>query len=166
MCSIKILNMQPEHWLAVSSIYQQGLESGLATFQTETPSYEQWDNSHLKQLRFVASNDKHEILGWVAVSAISSRPVYRGVLEHSIYIANEAKGNGVGKALLSHLIIQSEKQGIWMLMASVFPENTASIRLHEKLGFRKVGYREKIARHSHNNEWRDTWLYERRAQDI
>lgn len=164
MDDIRIAKMQSSDWPQVSAIYQQGLDSGLATFQTEVPSYEQWNQSHLEQLRYVALNAHDSILGWVAVSAVSSREVYRGVLEHSVYIANEAKHQGVGHALMSHLISESERQGYWTLMASVFPENTASTHLHEKLGFRKIGRREKIA--CHQGIWRDTWLYERRSKIV
>lgn len=161
---LRIVNMLPEHWSSVCAIYQQGLDSNLATFQTEVPSYDEWHKSHLDDLRYVAIDSSQTVLGWVAVSSVSSREVYQGVLEHSLYIANDAKSQGVGQSLLSHLITQSEAKGYWTLMASIFPENSASIRVHEKLGFRKIGYREKIAKH--HGQWRDTWLYERRSKMV
>ncbi|CAG9000775.1 MAG: Putative phosphinothricin acetyltransferase YwnH [Candidatus Celerinatantimonas neptuna] len=157
----QITPMIHHHWEQVSTIYQQGLDSRMATFQTEVPTYTDWDRSHLDTLRYVAQTSDQTILGWVAVSQVSSRKVYQGILEHSIYIADKAKGQGVGRALLAYLIDQSEQSGCWTLMASIFPENTASIKLHERLGFRKIGVREKIARH--HGVWRDTWLYERRS---
>lgn len=161
MTDYTIMPMQAAHWPQVAEIYQQGLDSRLATFQTEVPEFADWDKGHLQQLRYVALNADQRVLGWVAVSAVSSRPVYRGVLEHSIYVGDHAKHQGIGKALMSHLIEQSEEQGIWTLMSSVFPENRASIRLHESLGFRKIGVREKIAQL--DGKWRDTWMFERRS---
>lgn len=152
--------MTPADWPAVSSIYAEGIASGNATFETEVPSWEKWDTSHVPSPRLVARDDSG-ILGWAALSRASSRAVYAGVGEVSIYIAGRARGKGVGNALMKELVAQSERAGFWTLQASVFPENEASVRLHERHGFRVVGRRERIARQG--GRWRDTVLLERRA---
>lgn len=147
-------------WSQVSSIYQQGIDTGNATFQLDIPNWSDWNIGHLPTCRIVAEVD-NEILGWAALSPVSSRCVYRGVAEVSIYVANRSFGKKIGTKLLDKLISESEKNGIWTLQAGIFPENKASLRIHEKLGFRKVGYREKIGRM--NGIWRDTILLERRS---
>ena len=152
--------MTPADWPAVSSIYAEGIASGNATFETEVPSWEKWDTSHVPSPRLVARDDSG-ILGWAALSRASSRAVYAGVGEVSIYIAGRARGKGVGNALMKELVAQAERAGFWTLQASVFPENEASVRLHERHGFRVVGRRERIARQG--GRWRDTVLLERRA---
>lgn len=153
--------MTEADWPAVSSIYAQGMLTGNATFQQEVPDWERWNHGHLPDLRYVADSAAGKLLGWVAVSPCSARPVYRGVVEISVYVAADARGTGVGSALLAHLIGESERLDYWTLNASIFPENTASIRLHEKCGFRRVGRRERLGRL--NGVWRDVYLYERRS---
>jgi len=151
--------MTAEDWPSVSSIYAEGIASGNATFETVVPTWEKWDASHVPSPRLVA-RDESGILGWAALSRVSSRAVYSGVGEVSIYIAESARGKGVGTALMKRLIAESESAGFWTLQASVFPENEASVRLHERHGFRVVGRRERIAQQ--NGRWRDTVLLERR----
>lgn len=156
--------MNEQDWPEVAQIYRQGIETGRATFQSEIPEYKAWNAEHLPVCRFVAEADG-KVTGWAALSGVSSRCVYRGVAEVSIYIAEEARGNGVGQKLLSYLIAESEKAGIWMLQSGIMEDNTASLRLHEKCGFRKVGYREKIGRDC-KGQWRSTVLMERRSSTV
>ena len=141
--SIHIAQMKEGDWSAVSLIYRQGIETGLATFEQEVPAWDYWDQHHIDSCRFIAKNGK-KIVGWAALSAVSSRCVYGGVAEVSVYVAAEARGNKIGERLLSQLILESEEQGYWTLQSGIFPENVASIRMHEKLGFRKIGYKERI----------------------
>lgn len=146
----------------VSQIYQEGIATGHATFQTEAPSWETWDKDHLKVARFVAVNGANKVVGWAALTPVSGRCVYAGVAEVSIYVQEAAQGQGLGKRLLGQLITGSEKENIWTLQAGIFPENHASIKLHESCGFRQVGFREKIGKM--NGVWRDTLLLERRSK--
>lgn len=155
--------MLAEDWQSVEEIYKQGIETGNATFQQNTPDWDEWDKGHVNLCRFVAVSDG-EIIGWAALSPVSSRCVYGGVAEVSIYISNKAKGQKVGTKLLGYLITESEKNNFWTLQSGIFPENTASIRLHESLGFRMIGYREKIG--CMNGIWRDTVLMERRSTKV
>jgi L-amino acid N-acyltransferase YncA len=148
---------------AVLEIYRQGILTGNATFETEAPSWEKFTAGHLPHSRLVA-RDGTGVLGWAALSAVSSRCVYGGVAEVSIYIAESSRGRGIGRALLEELIRQSERNGIWTLQAGIFPENTASIRLHKRYGFREVGRRERIGKLG--DEWRDTVLLERRSKTV
>ncbi|MBD3109248.1 N-acetyltransferase family protein [Bacillus sp. AGMB 02131] len=158
--SIIIDKMFAEDWDSVSSIYEEGILTGNATFQETVPSWEEWDENHLKGLRFVARvNGK--VLGWTALSAISSRCVYKGVAEVSVYISKDARGMGIGSRLLERLIEQSEEKGYWTLQSGIFPENEASLQLHKKYGFIVVGKREKIGKL--NGVWRDVLLLERRS---
>ena len=152
--------MQPPDASAVLEIYRMGLDTGNATFETEVPSWSDWDSRHLKHSRFVYAENER-ISGWIALSPISTRHVYRGVAEVSIYIASDSRGKGIGTALMEKLIVSSEEQGIWSLFSSVFPENSATLRLHEKFGFRIIGRRERIAQL--HGIWRDTLLLERRS---
>jgi L-amino acid N-acyltransferase YncA len=145
----------------VRSIFEEGIASGLATFETEAPSWEDWDGAHSGGL--VAEEDG-EVVGWAALSPYSSRPCYAGVAEESVYVAAQARGRGVGRALLGALVDMSEQAGIWTLQAGVFPENRASVTLHLGCGFRAVGLRERIGRL--NGEWRDVLLLERRSEVI
>ena len=158
---LSIRSMTPEDWPAVARIYQEGMDTNLATFQTECPSWEEWNAAHLPQCRLVAVADG-AVAGWVALSAVSSRCVYAGVAEVSIYIGAEARGAGVGKALLTALIPASEEAGFWTLQSGIMENNAASIALHSSCGFRQVGYREKIGQ-DRNGVWRNTVLMERRS---
>ncbi len=156
-----ITPMQPSDWPEVEKIYQDGIDTDQASFETQTPSWEAWDQGHLTTPRLVAKDGEGSIQGWAALSPVSKRPVYSGVAEVSIYIDVKLAGQGIGKKLLSELIQQSETTGLWMLQAVTFPENEASVRLHESLGFRLVGRREKIAQQ--HGVWRDTVMLERRS---
>lgn len=149
-----------DDWEAVRNIYQQGIDTGNATFQTSAPEWDAWDAGHLPHCRLLAHRGE-EVLGWAALSRVSAREVYAGVAEVSIYIADQARGQGVGDALLGRLIAESEQNGIWTLQAGVFPENRASLALHGKHGFRVVGTRERVGRL--HGQWRDTVLLERRS---
>ncbi|HEX6686205.1 MAG TPA: GNAT family N-acetyltransferase [Candidatus Limnocylindrales bacterium] len=148
----------------VLRIYQEGIDTGQATFETRAPSWEEFDSRRLPDHRFLATDAgaQGRVLGWVAVSAVSSRPAYSGVVEHGVYIDPAARGRGVGTALLDRLIASTEAAGIWTIQAAIFPENEASLALHRKAGFRVVGRRERIARH--HGRWRDTILLERRSR--
>ncbi|MEJ5962935.1 GNAT family N-acetyltransferase [Pedobacter immunditicola] len=158
---MQIVEMLPSYWDDVKLIYQQGIATKQATFQTEAPSWEEWDKSHIPAFRYIAIiNDT--IAGWAALTPVSSRCVYAGVAEVSVYIHEDYRGKGVGKSLLQKLITETEKANIWTLQAGIFPENLSSITLHEKLGFRQVGYREKIGKM--DGVWRDTILLERRSK--
>jgi len=158
--SVTLRPMTAADWPAVRRIYEEGIATRLATFETEAPDWEKWDTSHRPDCRFVAVYDG-EVAGWAALSLVSARHVYRGVAEVSIYIAEFAQGKGVGKYLLQSLIQASEEAGIWTLQAALFPENTASKGLHESCGFRVIGRRERIAQL--DGEWRDTIILERRS---
>jgi L-amino acid N-acyltransferase YncA len=156
-----ITAMRADDWEQVRAIYQEGIETGQATFQTEAPEWAEWDAGHLTTMRLVARNDEG-VLGWAALGPSSKRACYAGVAEVSVYIAAAARGQGIGNALMATLIAEAERQGIWTLWSSVFPENTASIRLHLQHGFREVGRRERIAKL--HGVWRDTVLLERRSR--
>ena len=150
-----------EHdWGEVSDIYQQGIISGNATFETSIPSWQQWDGSHLQHSRIIAIL-QDQIAGWAALSPVSGRCVYGGVAEVSVYVANMHEGKSIGSNLLTQLVNISEQNGIWTLQSGIFPENKGSIRIHEKNGFRTIGYREKIGKM--NGVWRDILLMERRS---
>lgn len=155
--------MKDEDWEAVRSIYQEGIAAGNATFETETPEWEIWNNSHLHSCRFVARKEG-QVVGWAALSPVSTRCVYAGVAEVSIYVAASVRGKGVGKALFCALIEESERQGIWTLQAGIFPENETSIGLHKACGFREVGHRERIGQMK--GVWRDVILMERRSKVV
>jgi L-amino acid N-acyltransferase YncA len=158
-----IREMRPEDWPSVRRIYLEGIASRNATFETEAPSWERWDANHHRFARLIIEVN-NQVAGWAALSAVSARHVYSGVAEVSVYVSSDARGNGFGKTLLAGLIEQSEKNDIWTLQASIFPENTASIELHRKFGFREVGRRERIAKL--HNVWRDTVLFERRSMRV
>jgi L-amino acid N-acyltransferase YncA len=148
---------------AVLAIYQTGIDEGDATFETSAPGWDEFDRSKLADHRFVAV-DESGVLGWVAVVPVSDRCVYGGVVEHSVYVAREARGRGVGLALLDVLIASTEAAGIWTIQSGVFPENTASVALHRAAGFREVGRRERIGKH--HGRWRDVVLIERRSSNV
>lgn len=161
--TISIEPMKAEDWPTVRAIYQQGINTGDATLETSAPEWQVWDRNHLDGCRLVARN-KEGIGGWAALSRVSIRDVYSGVCEVSIYIAPEIRGSGVGELLLNALIRESEQHGIWTLEAKIFPENTASIKLHHSCGFRIVGYRERIGQRS--GIWRTIVLMERRSRAV
>ena len=155
--------MAPQDWDAVRRIYRQGIATGEATFETEAPEWERWDSAHLEHCRLVA-REAGAAMGWAALSPVSARRVYRGVAEVSVYVAERARGRGMGLALLEALVAESERRGIWTLQASIFPENIASLELHRKCGFRVVGRRERIA--ELKGVWRDVMLLERRSDVV
>lgn len=154
--------MRAGDWDAVRAIYLEGIASGDATFETDAPAWEEWDAAHATEARLVARDDSGRIVGWAALARVSKRAVYAGVAEHSVYVAADARGLGAGRALLEALIAQAEAAGIWTLVAGIFPENVASLRLHERCGFRLVGRRERIGKM--DGRWRDTLLLERRSR--
>lgn len=155
--------MRDEDWGEVRRIYLEGIATAQATFETEAPSWESWNSSHLPFGRLVARAGE-TLKGWAALSAVSGRCVYAGVAETSIYVGHNLRGQGIGSALLEALIPISESNGIWTLQAGIFPENVASVRLHKRFGFREVGRRERIGKM--NGVWRDTLLLERRSPVI
>ncbi len=150
-------------WPKVSEIYADGIVSGYATFETTVPSYSDWDQAHLEQCRLVV-HQKEDVLGWAALSPVSSRCVYGGVAEVSVYIGKNNRGLGLGSLLMKALIRQSEAIGLWTLQSGIFPENLGSIRLHEKLGFRYIGKREKVGKL--HGQWKDNLLFERRSKTV
>ena len=160
---MKIDPMQADDWEDVRRIYVEGIKTGNATFQQEPPSWEEWDKSHLLQCRFVARS-QGKVIGWVALSPTSSRCVYAGVAEVSIYVDQRHLGIGVGSRLMHQLIEASEQHGFWTLQSGIFPENKASLELHKKFGFREVGRREHIGQM--NGIWRDVILLERRSKVV
>lgn len=155
--------MNPGDWEQVRSIFREGIATGHTTFENDAPSWEKWDAGHLKFARLVArKGDK--VLGWAALSPVSNRDAYRGVAELSVSVKEENRGQGIGRALLEALIEESERNEIWTLQAAIFPENTASVKLHLRCGFREVGRRERIGKL--NGSWRDTLLFERRSRTV
>jgi L-amino acid N-acyltransferase YncA len=151
-------------WPEIEQIYREGIRTGEATFNTEAdvpPTAEAWFASKLPGLTFVAVDENETVLGWIALTAVSKRRVYAGIAELSVYVAQDAWGQGVGRALLEHEIMASEAAGIWTLQATIFPTNEVSVRLHQRVGFRLVGRRERSAQL--NGVWRDTVLLERRS---
>ena len=161
--SVKIRSMKPADWVAVSKIYAEGISTGFATFEKEIPTYESWDSAHMKACRLIAIKE-NEILGWAALSPVSSRCVYGGVGEVSVYVAQNSRGMGVGKLLMEGLIAESEKEGLWTLQSGIFPENNGSIKLHEEVGFRYIGKRERVGKL--DGDWKDNVLYERRSKIV
>jgi phosphinothricin acetyltransferase len=158
---VAIAALGPGDWDDVARIYAEGIATGLATFETEVPSWQVWDDAHLPGHRFIARDDGRAA-GWAALAPVSSRCVYAGVAEVSVYVAAAARGRGVGTALLSALVASSEAGGVWTLEAGILPENDASVRMHERCGFRVVGRRERLGRM--DGEWRDVLLLERRSR--
>lgn len=163
---MRVRELRPEDWPAVEEIYRQGIEDGEATFETQTPSWDEFDAAKVPAPRLVAEDDDGRIVGWAAASRVSSRAAYRGVIEHSVYVDRDVRGRGVGALLLAAFIDGAEAAGYWTIQSSVFPENVASLRAHERTGFRVVGRRERIARSlvgPRAGQWRDTVLIERRS---
>lgn len=157
---MEILSINKNHYSDIAAIYQQGINTGMATFETSVPSWESWNENKLYHSRLIAFEDK-EALGWAALSKVSSRCVYGGVAEVSIYVSENHRGKGVGKILMENLIKESEANGIWTLQSGMFPENEATIALHKIFGFRIIGYREKIGKLG--GEWKDSVIMERRS---
>jgi phosphinothricin acetyltransferase len=151
--------MSSADWPAVERIYAQGLATGVATFETDVPSWEDWDTTHLPEPRLVAG-DEVAVVGWIAVSRVSRRGVYAGVVEHSVYVDEDARGRGVGRALLEALVAVAPRHGIWTIQTSIIASNEASLALHAAAGFRVVGRRERIAQR--DGVWHDTVLLELR----
>lgn len=156
--------MREADWPAVATIYGEGIATNDATLEREVPSWGAWDAGHRAACRFVAIRDG-EILGWIALSDYSSRGVYRGVAWESVYVTERARGTGVGRALLAHLIAASETAGVWTLLAGIQVENVASLALHERAGFRRIGVQERVGRDP-TGRWRDVVLLERRSSTI
>ncbi|WP_316930943.1 GNAT family N-acetyltransferase [Epilithonimonas caeni] len=163
MENFTIKALKSNHNKEILDIYKLGIETNNATFNTTVPTWEEWDKGHLKHSRLVVKTDD-KIVGWIALSPVSSRCNYSGVAEVSVYIHPAFGGLGFASKLMEMMIPESENNGIWTLQSSIFPENEASIKLHEKFGFRKVGYREKISKM--NGVWRDTILLERRSPNL
>jgi phosphinothricin acetyltransferase len=162
--AVRVTAMLPEHAEQVLAIYQLGIDSGDATFETTAPIWEAFDASRLPEHRLVAVDDDGRVLGWAAVVPVSDRCAYAGVVEHSVYVHPDAQGQGVGSALLNALLASTDAAGIWTVQSGVFPENTASLALHAKAGFRIIGTRERIGRH--HGRWRDVVLIERRSPTV
>ena len=152
-----------QHYPSVKKIYEQGLATGNSTFQTSAPEWEEWDSSHVTNSRIVGIENE-VVIGWAALTPVSGRCVYAGVAEVSVYVAESFRGKGYGTTLLDALIQESEKNNLWTLQAGIFPENVSSIKMHQTLGFREVGYREKIGQLK--DVWRDTVLLERRSNKV
>ena len=158
--TLSVEQMRAEHWPAVERIYAEGLATGNASFETETPSWEEFRAGHLPGY-LLAALDADTVVGWAVLSPVSDRCAYQGVAEDSVYVAEPARGCGVGRTLLTELIRRAESAGIWTVQAGIFPENTASIALHHACGFRTVGLRERLGRRE--GVWRDVLLLERRG---
>lgn len=163
MEDIVIEEMTEDSWINVARIYESGIATKNATFEKQAPDWDSWNNAHRKDCRLVAKINKR-IVGWAALSNVSSRCVYSGVAEVSVYIDYEYRGKGIGDKLMDSLIKESETQGIWTLQAGIFPENTGSLRLHHKHGFRTIGIKERIGKM--DDKWRDVALLERRSKII
>jgi phosphinothricin acetyltransferase len=159
----EIRALTPADWPAVERIYAEGIATGDATFETEPPTWGEFDQGRLPGHRLVAV-EGGEVVGWVALSPTSRRPCYAGVVEHSVYVAEGARGRGIGKALMRELIAGADAAGLWTIQTSVFPENERTLELHRALGFRIVGRRERVAQLG--GAWRDTILLERRSPHV
>ncbi len=165
MNEVYVRLLHPGDWPRVREIYAQGIATGHATFETRAPDWEEWNAEHVPSCRLVAEDRRHEgVLGWAALSPVSGRCVYGGVGEVSVYVAEGARGRGVGTLLLQALVAASEEAGFWTLQAGIFPENVGSVRLHEGCGFRIVGTRERLGMLA--GAWRDVLLMERRSSRI
>ncbi|MBB6370172.1 GNAT family N-acetyltransferase [Chryseobacterium shigense] len=160
----ELREMLPGDEKRVLEIYRQGLEGGISTFETEVPTVEAWNMEYFNDCRWVLENESNEIVGWCALKPVSKRECYKGVAEVSIYFENSYQGKGLGSVLLKKLILDSENHGFWTLQASIFPENEASVKFHQKNGFRTVGVRKKIGKL--NGQWKDVILMEKRSEII
>lgn len=166
--TLTIRSMRAEDWPTVERIYQEGIDTGNATFEASPPSWEDFDRSKIADPRLVAERDG-EVVGWAAASRSSSRCVYEGVIEHSVYVAADERGRGSGRVLLDAFVTAAEAAGIWTVESGVFPENEASMALHRSLGFREIGRRERVGKMGfgpYAGEWRDVVLIERRSPVI
>ncbi|CAN5293640.1 GNAT family N-acetyltransferase [soil metagenome] len=155
-------------WPEVERIFREGIATGHATFESDPPTWDRFDAGKVAHSRLVAVDDAGAVLGWVAASPVSSRAVYAGVVEHSVYVSDVARGRGVGGALLGAFLASAEARGVWTVQSNIFPENSASLALHARFGFREIGRRERIARMTYGpmaGVWRDTILLERRAPE-
>ncbi len=162
---MRVKSLETGDWDALRKVYVEALATGEATFETAAPTQAEWDAGHLSFGRIGAyAVPEERLIGWAALSSVSKRQAYAGVAEVSVYVATAARGKGVGRALLQALILESERNGIWTLQASIFPENVASLRLHQSLGFRTVGQRERISKLQ--GVWRNTVILERRSKII
>ena len=161
--AIEIRDLRPGDWPKVAGIYEDGIRTRNATFETAVPAWEEWDAAHLPRPRLVAV-EGGAVVGWAALASASGRACYAGVAEDSVYVARGSEGRGIGSALLGALITAADGSGIWTIQTSIFPENPASLALHLRCGFRVVGVRERIARL--DGVWRDTLLLERRAGSV
>jgi phosphinothricin acetyltransferase len=159
-----VVPMTAEHASAVIEVYRLGIDTGHATFETEPPTWAAFDAGRLPAHRFVALAADGRVAGWVACSAVSERCVYAGVVEHSVYVHPDFRGQGVGRLLLERFLADTDAAGVWTVQSGVFPENRASLALHERAGFRVVGTRERIGRH--HGRWRDVVLLERRSPTV
>jgi len=155
--------MTTDDWPAVRTIYEEGIATGNATFQSSAPSWEDWNSEHVPKCRLVAT-EAGRVIGWAALSPVSSRCVYKGVAEVSVYVAAQARGRGIGLRLLKELVLVSERNGFWTLQAGVFPENAPSVAVHQRCGFRVVGIRERLG--EMDGRWRDVLLLERRSSTV
>lgn len=164
MTSIRL--MTEADWPQVEEIFAAGIAGGEATFETTTPTWEQFDTGKITDARLVATSEDGTVVGWAAASPVSARAAYQGVIEHSVYVHPDAHGHGIGRLLLDAFITAADDAGYWTIQSSIFPENTVSLRLHETAGFRTIGTRERVARSQlgpHAGTWRDTVLVERRS---
>ncbi len=164
-----VLPLDAEHWAAVEAIYQAGIDTGHATFEAAPPTWDAFDAAKLPTQRHVAVAHDGRVLGWAAASGVSDRCVYAGVVEHSVYVDPAIRGHGVGRLLLDALIVSTEEAGIWTIQSGIFPENTTSLRLHEHVGFRTVGNRQRVGRMVYGpmaGRWRDVLLIERRSARV
>ena len=157
-----IREMNIKDWEQMKAIYLQGIETGVATFNTESPSYEEWNSEHIDSCRFVYV-DGEKVVGWVALSPISSRCIYSGCAEMSVYIDNDFQGRGIGTELVKRLLREAQEQEYWSILSSVISINSASIALHKKCGFREIGYRERIAK-DRFGKWQNVTLFELRLE--
>ena len=163
IADVRVEALTAADWVAVSAIYAEGIETRNATFETEVPTWDEWDAAHLVEARLVARRDG-EVVGWAALSPVSGRCCYRGVVENSVYVARGAQSQGVGRALLNELVRLADEAGFWTIQTGVFPENPASLQLHLSCGFRVVGVRERLGRL--DGVWRDVVFLDRRSKDI
>lgn len=161
--NINIRTFKKQDWASVSKIYAQGIATGIATFETEVPSFKVWNKKFITKCRLVAEVN-NEVVGFAVLSQVSKREVYKGVAEVTVYVAEKVRGKGIGKLLLEALVNESEKEGFWTLQAGIFSMNKASIKLHENCGFRVVGIREKIGKR--DGKWHDNHFLERRSNKI